>query len=410
MCPHTSTTILSFGVRRGGGLRTPWRSSLNRLSTTFVAKTTKVGLHSDGNGLYLQVTAGKRDEDGNDAVTKSWIFRYAIGSREQKRERKMGLGPYPLVTLATARKMAIECSLKRLRGIDPLEEREAEKRKESAAAIKTIIFEKAAEQYIAAHQAGWKSDVHRKQWKSTLETYSYPVFGKLNLRDIDTGLVVRVLQPIWTTKTETASRLRGRIENILDWGKVNGYRDGENPARWDGHLDYLLPKRSKVRKEQHHPALPYVQMPQFIAELRGRTGVSAKCLEFVILTLARTTEAIKAKWTEIDFNTKVWTPALRADCALMFGEDRGSHFAGFGRCYPQWVTIRPYRSGGARYLHARSATIVLSRLDSGKPYRLPGCGEQGSFGTAAVSAARSSRRQGRRARCASRDVASAVPR
>lgn len=294
------------------------RSSLNRLSTTFVAKTAKAGLHSDGNGLYLQVTVSKPDEDGSHTVTKSWIFRYAVGSRSEKRQHKMGLGPYPLVSLAAARELAIECSLKRLRGIDPLEEREAAKRKEKVATAKTIIFEKAAKQYIAAHQAGWKNVKHASQWANTLKTYAEPVFGQLAVRDIDTGLVMRALQPIWTTKPETAGRVRGRIETILDWCKVQGYRDGENPARWDGHLDQLLPRRGKVRKVQHHPALPHAQVPQFMAELRTRAGVSAKCLEFTILTTARTIEAIEARWSEIDFTAKKWDiPAgrMKADRA-----------------------------------------------------------------------------------------------
>jgi len=264
------------------------------------------GLYSDGNGLYLQITAGTSNTE-DEYVTKSWIFRYAVGSGRDKRERKMGLGPYPLVTLAKAREMAIACSLQRLRGIDPLEQRESEKRTIEVKALKTIVFEKAAEQYIASHRAGWKSDVHRKQWENSLKAHAYPVLGKLDLRDIDTGMIVRVLEPIWTSKTETASRVRGRIENILDWGKVNGYRDGENPARWDGHLDYLLPKRSKVHKEKHHPALPHAQMPRFMADLRSRTGASAKCLEFVILTVARTAEATEAKWREIDMPGKKWT-------------------------------------------------------------------------------------------------------
>jgi integrase len=279
------------------------RSSLKRLSQTFVEKHTTHGLYSDGNGLYLQITPNKDDS----YVTKSWIFRYAVGSREEKRERKMGLGPYPLVTLAMARELAIECSLKRLRGIDPLEEREAEKRTKAVATAKTITFEKAAELYIAAHRAGWRSVKHASQWPSTLKTYAYPVFGELAVRDIDTGLVVRVLEPMWTTKTETASRVRGRIEAILDWAKVNGYREGENPARWSGHLDHLLPERGKVRKVEHHPALPYAQMPEFMAALRARTGVSARCLEFTILTAARTSEVTGATWDEIDTDDKVWT-------------------------------------------------------------------------------------------------------
>ncbi len=285
--------------------------ALNRLSQTFVAKHTTPGLYGDGNGLYLQIAPGTAEDD-LEYVTKSWIFRYAVGTGKEKRERKMGLGPYPLVSLAVAREMAIECSLKRLRGIDPLEEREAEKRAKAAADVKTIIFEKAAEKYIASREAAWRNDKHRQQWTNTLKTYAYPVIGKLDMRDIDTALVMQVLEPIWTMKPETAGRLRGRIERILDWGKVNGYRAGENPGRWAGHLDHLLPKRSKVRKEKHHPALPYGQVPQFMSELRARTGVSAKCLEFVILTGARTTEAIEARWPEIDFGPKVWTvPAER---------------------------------------------------------------------------------------------------
>jgi integrase len=289
------------GARKGGA--TVVRSSLKRLSQTFVDKHTTPGLYSDGNGLYLQITSSKDD----DYVTKSWIFRYAVGAREKKRERKMGLGPYPLVTLAMAREMAIECSLKRLRGIDPLEEREAEKRTKAVTTAKTITFEKAAELYIAAHRAGWRSVKHAWQWPSSLKMYAYPVFGELAVRDIDTGMVVRVLEPIWTTKTETASRVRGRIESVLDWAKVNGYREGENPARWSGHLDHLLPKRSKVSKVEHHPALPYAQMPEFMAALCTRASVSARCLEFTILTMSRTGESIGATWDEIDTDEKVWT-------------------------------------------------------------------------------------------------------
>jgi len=279
------------------------RSSLKRLSQSFVEKHTTAGLYSDGNGLYLQITAAK---DGG-YVTKSWIFRYAVGTGKEKRERKMGLGAYPLVSLAMAREMAIECSLKRLRGIDPLEEREAQKHTKAVEAAKTITFQKAAEHYIAAHRAGWRSVKHASEWHKTLKNYAYPVFAEMTVRNIDTGMVMRVLEPIWTTKTETASRVRGRIESVLDWAKVNGYLEGENPARWSGHLDHLLPARSKVRKKEHHPALPHEQIPAFMAELRSRTGTSVKCLEFAILTAARTREAIGATWDEIDIDEKVWT-------------------------------------------------------------------------------------------------------
>jgi integrase len=285
--------------------------ALNRLSQTFVAKHTTPGLYGDGNGLYLQIAPGTADDD-TEYVTKSWIFRYAVGTGKEKRERKMGLGAYPLVSLAVAREMAIECSLKRLKGIDPLEEREAEKRKKVVAAVKSITFEKAAMQYIAAHEAGWKNEVHRKQWSTTLKTYADPVIGTVDLRDVDTGMVMQIIQPFWTTKTETASRVRGRIESILDWGKVQGYREGENPARWDGHLDHLLPERGKVRKVKPQPALPHKRIGEFMADLRARSSTSAKALEFTILTAKRTTEVIEVQWPEINKDDKVWTiPAKR---------------------------------------------------------------------------------------------------
>jgi integrase len=282
------------------------RSSLKRLSQTFVEKHTTPGLYSDGNGLYLQVTASK---DG-DYVTKSWIFRYAVGTGKEKRERKMGLGAYPLVPLAMAREMAIECSLRRLRGVDPLEEREAEKRTKALEAAKNITFEKAAEQYITTHRAGWRNVRYASQWPNSLGAYVYPIFGDMAVRDIDTGMVMRVLKPIWATKSVTAGRVRGRIERILDWSKVNGYREGENPARWTGHLDHLLPEHAKIHKVAPHPALPYAQVPAFMAELRTRTGTSAKLLEFTVLTAARTEESIGAKWPEIDFRDRAWTVPL----------------------------------------------------------------------------------------------------
>src|SRR5262249_53728622 len=162
----------------------------------------------------------------------------------------------------------------------------------AAATAKTIIFENAATVYIASHEAGWRNDKHRQQWTNTLKTYAYPVIGHLAVREIDTGLIMQVLQPIWTVKPETAGRVRGRIEAILDWARVHGYRHGENPAHWRGHLDKLLPAKSKVRKVEHHPALPYPQIGAFMADLRSRAGTAAKGLEFTILTAARTDETI----------------------------------------------------------------------------------------------------------------------
>ncbi len=165
---------------------------------------------------------------------------------------------------------------------------------------------------IASHEAAWKNPKHRAQWKATLATYAYPVFGDLSVAAVDTGLVQKVLEPIWSTKPETAGRVRGRIEAVLDWAKVRGYRDGENPARWRGHLDKLLPNRRKVRAVKNHAAMPYPELPAFMAELRERTGVSARALEFAILTAARTSEVIGATWSEIDLKARVWTiPAHR---------------------------------------------------------------------------------------------------
>jgi integrase len=286
-------------------------SSLKRLSQTFVEKHATAGLYGDGNGLYLQIAPGTAEDDA-EYVTKSWIFRYAVGTGKEKRERKMGLGAYPLVSLAVAREMAIECSLKRLRGIDPLEEREAEKRQAAVAKVKSITFEKAATTYIASHEVGWKNAKHRQQWTNTLSTYAYPVLGKLDVRDIDTGLVVQVLEPIWTTKTETASRVRGRIEKVLDWCRVHGYREGENPARWGGNLEHLLPARGNVQKVEPHPALPYEQVGAFMAELRGQPGTAARALEFTILNASRSGEVRLARWDTGELAGKVWTcPAER---------------------------------------------------------------------------------------------------
>jgi integrase len=279
--------------------------TINRLSPTFI-KTAKPGMHADGGGLWLQCSVGK-----DDRVRRSWIFRYAGAGR---RERKMGLGSINTVGLGLAREKAAECRRLRLQGVDPIEQRDATERANAAASAKTITFQKAAELYIAAHQSGWRNIKHASQWRNTLTTYCHPVFGKVPVRDVDTGLVMQVLQPIWATKPETAGRVRGRIETILDWAKVSGYRNGENPARWRGHLDHLLPPRSKVRKVQHHPALPHDQVGAFMTALRLQSGVAAKALEFLVLTAARSGEVRGARWDdhEIDLSKKVWVvPASR---------------------------------------------------------------------------------------------------
>ena len=260
-------------------------------------------MHGDGGGLYLQVTEGA---DGT--PRKSWLFRYAVGGRE----RQMGLGPLSDVPLAEARNRALAARELRRAGKDPIAEREAARAEASLVATKTMSFDECATAYIAAHRAGWRNIKHASQWTNTIATYCSPVFGELPVQLVDVGLVMKAIEPLWATKPETAGRVRGRIERILDWAKVRGYRDGENPARWRGHLDHLLPARGKIRRVQHHAALAYAEIPAFVTALRGRNAIAARALEFAILTAARTGEVLGAKWSEIDLDARVWViPAER---------------------------------------------------------------------------------------------------
>ena len=223
----------------------------------------------------------------------------------------MGLGPLALFGLQEARAKALDARRKRHEGIDPIEARRAERARQRLDAAKAITFGEVAALYIAAHRAGWRNDKHAAQWETTLKTHAAPIVS-LPVQAVDTALVVKVLEPLWTTRPETASRLRGRIESILDFAKVREFRDGENPARWRGHLAKLLPSRSKVRDVKHHAALSYAELPAFLASLRAQEGIAARALEFAILTAARTGEVIGARWSEIDLLDKTWTvPAAR---------------------------------------------------------------------------------------------------
>lgn len=266
---------------------------INRLSVAAANAKTEPGLYADGGGLYLQVAKGG---------SKSWIFRFMLNGRA----RKMGLGSFRTYTLAEARKRAKEQRQKLDEADDPIELRKAAKMAKRAADTKALSFEEATEQYIKAHRASWKNLKHADQWEATLKTYAYPVFGKLVVSSVDTALVMKVLEPIWYTKSETASRVRGRVEKILDAAKVQGLRSGENPARWKGHLDKLLPARGKVAKVNKQPSLPYGEVGSFIRHLRETDGTSARALEFVILTATRTNEVISAKWHEIDLDAGMW--------------------------------------------------------------------------------------------------------
>lgn len=274
--------------------------SSNRLTAVAVDKKTKPGRYADGLGLYLQVAPGG---------SKSWVFRFMRDGKQHK----MGLGPVHTVSLAKARELATAARQKLIiEGVNPLEHRRAEKEARRIDALKVVTFKQAAERYIEAHKTGWKNAKHAAQWPATLKTYAYPVFGDMHVGKVDVPLVLKVLEPIWSTKTETAGRLRGRIEAVLDWATARKLRAGENPARWKGHLDKLLPARRKVQKVKHHPALPYAEIGDFIAKLRKVEGVSARALEFTILTATRTGETVGAKWDEIDLGGKAWTiPAER---------------------------------------------------------------------------------------------------
>lgn len=273
--------------------------SIHKLSALAASKATKPGHYSDGGGLSLQITK---------AGVKSWLFRFMLDGRA----REMGLGPFHTVTLAEARTKAADCRKLLLDKIDPIEARSAQLAAANVKATKAFTFDECAEKYIAAHSAGWKNAKHVSQWENTLSTYCSPVFGSQSVDAVDTGLVMTVLEPIWNVKTETATRLRGRIESVLDWATVRGFRNGDNPARWRGHLDSLLPAPTKVRAVVHHPALPFDAMYRFLTALRKEEGTAALALEFLILTVARTGEVVGAKWGEFDLPHARWTvPADR---------------------------------------------------------------------------------------------------
>ena len=268
--------------------------TLNRLTAVQVTRTKKPGVYSDGGGLYLQVSR---------TLAKSWLFRYM----RQGKARGMGLGPVHTVSLVEARIKALDCRRQLVNGIDPLDDKLAKRRAEKREHTKSLPFRDCASQYIEAHRQSWKNGKHAAQWESTLTTYAYPVLGDMPVSEIDTDEIVQVLDPIWATKTETATRLRGRIEAILAWATVRRYRAGLNPARWKGHLDQLLAKPSRLQKVQHHAALPYSDAPGFMKLLHAQEGMAALALQLVILTASRTNEVIGARREEFELASAVWT-------------------------------------------------------------------------------------------------------
>jgi len=277
------------------------------LSATFVKKTTRPGKYPDGGNLYLQVAESAR-RDGSIVKTKSWAFRYSRFGKDTW----LGLGAYPDVTLKAAREAALALRRKKHAGVDPLTDKQLRRRAILTEQENMLSFGDCAKQYVDSQAAGWSNPKHIAQWRSTLTNIAGPVFGHLPVEQVDTSLVLRCLEPIWIKKTETANRLRGRIESVLDWSTVRGYRKGDNPARWRGHLDKLLPRPTRVAKIKHHPALPYAEAGEFMAALRQEEGIAARALEFSILTASRTAEVIRAKWSEFDLDAETWiVPAER---------------------------------------------------------------------------------------------------
>jgi integrase len=271
------------------------RRPLTAVEVKALIVTGEPGLKWIDDGLFLQ--------DG-----RSFAHRYMLGGKP----RLSGLGAVKDLTLAQARAARDDERAMIRKGIDPVAARRAGRTAAKTEQVKAITFRECAEGYIKAHEASWKNPVHRQQWRNTLDTYVYPIVGELPVAEVDTALAVRVLEPIWSRVPESASRIRGRCECIIDWAKAREYRTGENPFRWRGHLDKLFPAKAKVRRVEHHAAMPYSDVAGFVEKLREREGISARALEFLILTAARTGEVIGAKWDEINLATKVWTiPADR---------------------------------------------------------------------------------------------------
>ena len=283
-----------------------------KLTAVAVRHAKLPGYYGAGGGLWLQVSK---------LGGKSWTFRFT--SPVTGKPREMGLGPVIDVGLAEAGILADEARKKVRSGMDPIEARKAEKQAKRIEGAKDKTFAQCAAEYIAANKSGWKNPKHAAQWTATLETYAYPKIGELPVASIDTGFVLSVLQqpakkgdttaPLWEVKTETASRLRGRIESVLDFAEFRKYRpEGMNPARWKGHLDNELQARNKVQKVKHHAALPYTEIAEFMGGLREREGITARALEFAIQTVARSGEVRGATWAELDLARARWTiPAER---------------------------------------------------------------------------------------------------
>jgi len=267
--------------------------AIEKLTASKVARISKPGKYGDGNGLYLQVTK---------TLVKSWVFRFQMNGIEHY----MGLGPLHAVNIREAREEAHKIRACLVRKIDPFQYRKTIVAMNKSNNKHDKTFDECVIEYIAHHKHGWKNIKHLKQWENSLRTYASPYIGKMFVRTMTTAHVLEILEPIWATKTETASRLRERIERVLSWAAVCGYREGDNPARWNGHLQELLPKPSRIKIICHHPSIPYQEIGEFFRRLNAQKNIGARALEFTILTACRTSEALYARWQEIDFQQRIW--------------------------------------------------------------------------------------------------------
>ena len=262
--------------------------------TALQIKNAKPGMLHDGGGLYLQVSK---------VGSKSWIYRYFSDGKSHDH----GLGSFKVLTLAEAREAALQCRKLRAQGLDPIREKKQQRIAARLEDAKAITFKDCVEQYLKAHASAWKENRHKDKWERSLELYAYPTLGDLPVGEIDIDYVFRALDLIWEDKNETASRVRGRIEQVLDWARVRGFREGDNPARWNGNLSHLLPAKNKIAKKKHLKSLPYADLPDFWKELSQRSTNAAAMLRFTILTATRTGDTRFATWGEIDMDNKLWT-------------------------------------------------------------------------------------------------------
>jgi integrase len=279
-------------------------STVNKLSAAFVRNSLDVGRHNDGAGLYLQTS------QVGDNLTKAWLFRFKLNGRK----REMGLGSVNTYTLAEARERARRCRQLVDQGIDPIEQRKTQRAEAKAETVKAMTFAQAADAFFADNKSAWRSAVHAQQWENSLRDYALPTLGALPVAAIETAHVVTVLRPIWSDKNVTAARVRGRIEVVLNWAKAHGFRSGENPARWRGHLANILPKHNGNGHAliKHHAAMAFAEVPDFMAKVAATQGTAARALELLVLTAVRRDELLGARWDEIDLGAALWTiPAPR---------------------------------------------------------------------------------------------------